>query len=66
VRREMARSVGDVLSRRLRALMLDARAAVEMAPEVARTMALELSRDADWEKRQVEGFREVAKGYLVG
>ena len=66
VRREMARTVGDVLSRRLRALMLDARAAVETAPEVARIMALELGRDADWEKRQVEGFGEVAKGYLEG
>jgi glycerol-3-phosphate dehydrogenase len=66
VRREMARTVGDMLSRRLRALMLDARAAIEMAPEVARIMALELGRDADWEKRQVEGFRELARGYLVG
>lgn len=66
VRREMARSVADVLSRRLRALMLDARAAVEMTPEVAHIMALELSRDEAWEKRQVEGFREVARGYLVG
>jgi glycerol-3-phosphate dehydrogenase len=36
-----------------------------MAPPVARIMAMELGRDADWEKRQVEVFREVARGYLV-
>ena len=42
---EMARTVEDVLSRRLRALLLDARASVEMAPRVARLMAEELGRD---------------------
>jgi glycerol-3-phosphate dehydrogenase len=64
VRREMARTVGDVLSRRLRALVLDAPAAIEMAPQVAHIMAAELGRDEDWEKQQVSDFRELARSYL--
>jgi glycerol-3-phosphate dehydrogenase len=64
VRQEMARSVEDVLSRRLRALMLDARAATEMAPQVARIMAAELGRDEGWEKQQVSDFRELARQHL--
>jgi glycerol-3-phosphate dehydrogenase len=65
VRREMARTVDDVLARRTRALPLDAKAAIEMAPAVAKLMAGELGRDADWEARQVEEFQAIAQGYLV-
>ncbi len=64
VRQEMARTVEDVLSRRLRALPLDARAAVEMAPQVAHILAAELGRDEDWERQQVADFRELALHYL--
>jgi glycerol-3-phosphate dehydrogenase len=64
VRQEMARTVEDVLSRRLRALMLDAHAAIEMAPQVARILAAELGRDEAWEKQQVSDFRELARHYL--
>lgn len=63
-RHEMARTVADVLSRRLRALPLDARAASEMAPQVARILAAELGRDENWERRQVLEFRELALHYL--
>ncbi|MGH7455740.1 MAG: glycerol-3-phosphate dehydrogenase/oxidase, partial [bacterium] len=42
VRNEMARTVEDVLSRRTRALLLDAKASVEIAPQVAALMAHEL------------------------
>jgi len=66
VRHEMAQRLDDVLSRRLRALLLDARAAMEMAPQVARIMAAELDRDAAWESAEVAAFRELAAGYLVG
>ena len=61
----MARTIEDVLSRRLRALPLDARAAVEMAPQVAHIMALELGRDEDWEKQQMSNFRELALRHLL-
>ena len=63
VRQEMARTVEDVLSRRLRALPLDARAAIEMAPNVARIMAAELGRDEAWEKQQVSDFHKLARQY---
>jgi glycerol-3-phosphate dehydrogenase len=65
VRHEMARTVEDVLSRRLRALLLDARASAACAPMVARLIARELARDAAWESTQVETFRALAKGYLL-
>jgi glycerol-3-phosphate dehydrogenase len=62
---EMARTAEDVLARRTRALFLNARAAIEMAPEVARLLARELGRDGTWREAQVDTFRELAAGYLV-
>src|SRR5688572_822514 len=62
---EMARTVEDVLARRLRALFLNARAAVEMAPRVAELLAGELGRDAGWRAAQVSAFAELAAGYRV-
>jgi glycerol-3-phosphate dehydrogenase len=64
VRREMARTVEDVLARRTRALFLNAKAAMRMAARVAGLMGRELGRDVDWEMRQVESFGEVARNYL--
>ena len=61
---EMARTVEDVLSRRTRLLLLDARAAMEVAPRVAELMAAELGRDSAWRRSQVDAFRELAQGYL--
>ena len=65
VREEMARTVDDVLSRRTRSLILDARAAMDAAPKVAELMAQELDRDGDWVESQVEEFRAMATGYLL-
>lgn len=65
VREEMARRLEDVLSRRTRALILDARAAAEAAEDVARLMASELSFDEGWVVREVEHFGRLAAGYLV-
>jgi glycerol-3-phosphate dehydrogenase len=62
---EMARTVEDVLSRRLRALLLDARASVEMAPRVAGLMAEELGRDEAWIQSQVSEYTELAEGYVL-
>jgi glycerol-3-phosphate dehydrogenase len=62
---EMARTVEDVLARRTRALFLDARAAMEMAPAVAKLMAVELRKDEVWEQEQVVSFLSVAKHYLI-
>jgi glycerol-3-phosphate dehydrogenase len=63
--REMARTVEDILSRRTRALLLDSKAAVEAAPLVARLLAEKLSRDAEWEAKQVQQFSELAKHYSL-
>ncbi|WP_439622017.1 glycerol-3-phosphate dehydrogenase/oxidase [Gemmata sp.] len=60
VRAEMARTLLDVLTRRTRALYLNARAAVEMAPQVADLMARELGRDPAWAAEQVRSVREAA------
>lgn len=65
VREEMARTVEDVLSRRTRALLLDARASIEAAPGVAEFMAKELGRDQNWIREQVAAYRELAARYLV-
>ena len=65
VRHEMARTVEDILARRVRALFLDARAAIDMAPAVARLIASELHYDENWEKEQVTAFRKLAQSYLL-
>lgn len=64
VRYEMAMTVEDVLARRLRALALDARASLEMAPRVADLMAGELGRDDAWRRKEVESFSKVAVACL--
>jgi glycerol-3-phosphate dehydrogenase len=63
-RHEQARTLEDVLSRRTRALILDARAAIEAAPAVAALLARELGRDEAWAKNQVREFTKLAEGYL--
>jgi len=65
VRKEMCMTVEDAMSRRTRALLLDAAAAIECAPLVAELLARELGRDAAWQERQVEEFKQLAQGYLV-
>ncbi|MGH7996742.1 MAG: glycerol-3-phosphate dehydrogenase/oxidase [Opitutaceae bacterium] len=65
-RMEMARTVEDVLARRTRSLLLDARASIEAAPAVARLLARELGRDSAWEARQVRDYAELARGYVFG
>ncbi len=61
---ELARTVEDVLARRTRALFLDARAAIAMAPQVADVLAKELRRDAPWRDAQIADFRALARQYL--
>ena len=64
-REEMARTVDDVLARRSRSLLLDARAAAEAGPAVARLLADELGRDAEWIEAQTVAFGRIAAGYMV-
>jgi len=65
IEREMAVKVEDVLSRRLRALILDARAALAVAPRVAHLMAALQGHDAAWERSELAAFRALASRYMV-
>ena len=64
VRNEMAITVEDVLSRRTRALLLDAKASIEMAPEVARLMAEEAGHDEAWQEQQINEYKAIADEYI--
>jgi glycerol-3-phosphate dehydrogenase len=64
-REEMAIKIEDVLSRRVRVLFLDARAALEMAPLVAELMASELGKDEKWIKSELEEFEKLANKYVL-
>jgi glycerol-3-phosphate dehydrogenase len=64
-RHEQARTVEDVLARRTRALLLDAAAAVAIAPRVAEIVAGELDRDAAWQAGQVKAFTDLAEIYRM-
>jgi glycerol-3-phosphate dehydrogenase len=65
VRFEMARTVEDVLSRRMRALLLDARAAQRSAPIVAELLAAELGHDREWIEHETNRFIELAQQFYI-
>lgn len=65
IREEMARTVDDVLARRTRALLLNARAACEAAPRVAEILAAELGHDEVWVEAQRQEFQALAAAYIL-
>ncbi|MGJ8592781.1 MAG: FAD-dependent oxidoreductase [Aquaticitalea sp.] len=65
VRNEMARTVEDILARRVRILFLDAKAAIEIAPIVANLLAIELAKDENWQQQQIKDFVEIANQYVL-
>ena len=65
VRAEMARTVEDFLARRTRALFLNARNALAIAPAVARLMARELQKDQSWIQNQLDTFAKTADAFVV-
>lgn len=65
VRYEMARTVDDVLARRSRSLLLDARASLAAAEPVARVLAEELGRGDAWIGEQVRAFANIAQAHLI-
>jgi glycerol-3-phosphate dehydrogenase len=64
VRSEMARTVEDVLARRTRALFLNARAALVIAPGVAAIMAEVMAMSEGWAEEQLKDFKRTAGNYL--
>ena len=65
VKEEMARTTEDVLSRRTRTLLLDAKESLRIAPLVAAIMAEEMNRSGEWVEEQVKSYNEVAKNYVI-
>lgn len=65
IRYEMAQTAEDLLARRTRLLLLDAAAAIGLAPAVAAYMRRELGKTQDWEQAQVTSFTTLAKQYLL-
>lgn len=65
VRHEMARTVEDVLARRVRLLFLDARAAIEASSLVAKIIGGELNKDKNWIKNQETEFKNLAENYIL-
>jgi glycerol-3-phosphate dehydrogenase len=65
VEHEMARTVEDVLSRRTRALLLDAEESIRISHEVATIMAALLDKDDDWIEQQVKSYRQLAQQYIL-
>jgi glycerol-3-phosphate dehydrogenase len=65
VREEMARTIEDVLSRRTRALLLDAKESIRIAPMIAAIMAEEMDMDMNWIDEQVKSYNKVAKNYVI-
>lgn len=65
VRMEMARTVEDFLARRTRAIQLDARECIRLAPAVASIMARELAYNQDWEKMQVKALTDLASARIL-
>jgi glycerol-3-phosphate dehydrogenase len=65
VQKEMAITVEDVLARRTRLLFLDARAAIDAAPSVAKAMAVAMNKDGHWINEQINLFTKLAKQYCI-
>ncbi|MEN2401670.1 glycerol-3-phosphate dehydrogenase/oxidase [Flavobacterium sp. MC2016-06] len=65
IRYEMARTIDDVLARRVRLLFLDARAAIACCEKVAVLLAKEIGHDEKWIERQVAEFKNLANGFLL-
>ncbi|MFH0881612.1 MAG: glycerol-3-phosphate dehydrogenase/oxidase [bacterium] len=64
VREEMARSLEDVLARRTRSLLLDAKASLAIAPKVAEIMSKEMKTGKRWAKEQVSAYEKLVENYL--
>jgi glycerol-3-phosphate dehydrogenase len=64
-RHEMARTVEDVLARRVRVLFLDAKKSIEMAQKVAELLAKELDKNKAWVTQQVKAYTQIANGYVI-
>lgn len=65
VKHEMARTVEDMLARRVRGLFLNSKECLRIAGRVAEIMAGQLGKDQDWVDDQLEAFADVAGNYRI-
>lgn len=63
-RNEMPLTIEDILARRTRSLILDARKSAEAAPVVAGIMAQELGYDKTWQEDQIMEYNKLVLNYL--
>ncbi|HUX94566.1 MAG TPA: glycerol-3-phosphate dehydrogenase/oxidase [Bacteroidales bacterium] len=61
---EMPLHLDDVLARRTRAILLNARASAEIAPDVVGIMAEKLGYDSNWQKKELESYNELINKYI--
>lgn len=64
VKSDLALTLEDVLSRRSRCLFLNARATLDIAPQVASIMASALGCDISWQSAQLKQFERIALRFL--
>lgn len=65
IRNEMAVKIEDVLSRRIRMLILDAQAALDSAEKVVKLLASELGKDQEWIEKELADFQKTGEKYLI-
>jgi glycerol-3-phosphate dehydrogenase len=62
---KMARTIDDILARRVRLLFLDARAAIACSEKVGELLVKELGYDEAWKENQIASFKALANGFLL-
>lgn len=62
---EMVVNVEDFLARRIRFLLLDAKASLEVAPKVAKIMATELNKDESWIEKEIDSYSKLVSNYTI-
>ena len=65
IKYEMALTIEDVLSRRTRCLLLNAKESMSLATKVAEIMAHYMKKDKNWEKEQTDLFIILASNYNI-
>lgn len=65
IRNEMARTIEDILARRVRILFLDAKVAIELTPLVGEILQKELGETNAWKENQIADFLKTAKRYQL-
>jgi glycerol-3-phosphate dehydrogenase len=66
IHEEMAISIEDILARRTRSLLLNARATMEIAPQVAAYIASITRKDTGWQENELKQFTIFARKFIYG